>query len=141
MTVIALDLDGTLEDSRTDMVSSVQRIRARLGLPERSAEGFLDHVNRGMPHLYRHCFAEHLEGDDGSRLGALETLYTADYAAHIVDTTRLYDGMEAALATLADLGRLALVTNKPEALSDQLLRRRRLTCGSSTSRSRSITIK
>jgi len=122
LTVIALDLDGTLEDSREDMVAAVQRLRARLGLPKRDSVGFREHVNRGMAHLYQHCFAEHLAGDDGARLAAVADAYTADYSAHIDDTTRLYDGMREALAELAQLGRLAVVTNKPEGLSDQLLR-------------------
>lgn len=122
MTIIALDLDGTLEDSRADMVAAVQRVRADFGLPRRASEGFLEHVNRGMPHLYAHCFAEYLDGDDGARLSAVRAAYTADYSAHIDDQTRLYDGIEEALGVLAEIGRLALVTNKPEALSDQLLR-------------------
>jgi phosphoglycolate phosphatase len=122
VTLIALDLDGTLEDSRVDMVGAIVRVRERLGLPARPGAEFRDHVIRGMPHLYAHCFAEHLEGDDGRRLAGIRDAYTAEYSAHIDDTTRLYDGMAEALAALADIGRLALVTNKPEGLSDQLLR-------------------
>lgn len=123
MTVICLDLDGTLEDSRDDMVAAVQRLRARLDLPDRPDADFRDHVNRGMPHLYAHCFAEKLAGldaDDPER-SAIVGAYAHEYGGHIAEQTRLYDGMADALDALAERGPLALVTNKPEALSTALL--------------------
>ena len=58
MTVIALDLDGTIEDSRQDMVAAVHRVRHRYGLPKRQDLDIVGHVNRGMPHLYSVCFSE-----------------------------------------------------------------------------------
>ena len=124
--LIALDLDGTLEDSRTDMVAAVQRVRARRGLPDRADGDFVAHVNRGMAHLYRHCFDDALEASDSAGqasdiLAVIATDYQADYLAHIADTTRLYPGMADALAALAEIGPLAVVTNKPEALSRALL--------------------
>lgn len=133
MTVICLDLDGTLEDSRADMIAAVQRLRARLALPPRAAEDFRPHVNQGMDHLYARCFAEHLAatpgdtpGDapapDNPRLAALAAAYCQDYGARIAEETRLYPGIAPALAQLADRWPLALVTNKPEALSAALLR-------------------
>lgn len=140
MTVICLDLDGTLEDSRADMTAAVLRLRARLGLPPRAAEDFRPHVNQGMDHLYARCFDEHLAEDSrhdpahdsrhdpahdsarDPRLAALAAAYTEDYGAHIADETRLYPGIADALAKLADRWPLALVTNKPEALSAALLR-------------------
>ncbi|HEY8378563.1 MAG TPA: HAD-IA family hydrolase [Nannocystis sp.] len=117
--LIALDLDGTLEDSRDDMVAAVLRVRAQLGLPEEDGARFRAHVNGGMDHLYRHCFAEFLAA--GGAIGAVREAYEADYLAHIADTTRLYDGVAAALKELSGLGRLACVTNKPERLSVALL--------------------
>lgn len=123
MSVVCLDLDGTLEDSRADMVAAVLRVRRGLSLPERAGDDFVAHVNRGMPHLYAHCFAEHLDGvgPDDPRRAALIEAYAADYGAHIADQTRLYEGMADALAALASQHVLALVTNKPEALSAKLL--------------------
>lgn len=118
--VIALDLDGTLEDSREDMVASVGRVRAAFGLPARPGVEFREHVNRGMPHLYRVCFEELLV--DSEAHARAQRAYVEDYTAHIADTTRLYDGMEAALEQLSALGSLAIVTNKPEGLSDRLLK-------------------
>lgn len=121
MTLIALDLDGTLEDSRADMVGAVVRIRQRLGLDTRSAHEFHDHVNRGMDHLYRFCFSEYLHEHGSEALASLRTAYTAEYGAHIAENTVLYPGIRDAVIELATLGKLALVTNKPEGLSRQLI--------------------
>ncbi len=117
--LIALDLDGTLEDSRDDMVAAVLRIRAAFGLPERAGAEFRDHVNRGMPHLYEVCFAELLATPEAH--ARARAAYVADYSANIADKTRLYPGMAEALAELATIGPLAIVTNKPEGLSELLL--------------------
>lgn len=124
MTVICFDLDGTLEDSRDDMVAAVQRVRGALKLPPRVDEDFLPHVNRGMQHLYRTCFAEAFEGEadgDAATLAHLTEAYAESYAADIANTTTLYDGIAQVLSELAEVAPLALVTNKPEALSQKLL--------------------
>jgi phosphoglycolate phosphatase-like HAD superfamily hydrolase len=56
MRLICFDLDGTLEDSRRDMVAAVHRVREALGLTPRSNEAVLPWVNKGMETLYRACF-------------------------------------------------------------------------------------
>jgi phosphoglycolate phosphatase len=117
--LIALDLDGTLEDSRDDMVGSVLRVRAGFGLSSRSDEEFRPHVNAGMDHLYKTCFADLLAR--GRAIADVRAAYEADYLAHIADTTRLYPGIAESVAALAELGKLACVTNKPERLTAALL--------------------
>lgn len=120
--LIALDLDGTLEDSRADMVAAVQRVRGAFGLAARPDAEVRPHVNAGMDALYRACFDDFLAADNTpARHARVLDAYEADYHAHIADETRLYAGMPAALEALAGLGRLACVTNKPERLSRRLL--------------------
>ena len=121
MSLVAFDLDGTLEDSRVDMVSAVQRVRATLGLPHRPDEDFRPHVNRGMPHLYRVCFEEYIEHEGVEGIPEVQRLYMEDYSAHIADNTRLYEGIAETLEALSEQFSLAVVTNKPESLSRQLL--------------------
>ena len=120
MHLIALDLDGTLEDSRSDMAAVVHRVRARLDLPARPDEAVRPWVNRGMDQLYRACFDDHLQGSD-VRLADVRARYEEDYLVNVARETRLYPGIAAALARLAELGRLAVVTNKPERISRRLL--------------------
>lgn len=118
--LICLDLDGTLEDSRSDMVSAVHRVRARLGLPSRSHEAVLPWVNRGMDTLYRACFDDYLQESDG-RLAEVRVQYEADYLENVAVETRLYPGIAGALKHLSTLAPLAVVTNKPERISRRLL--------------------
>jgi 2-phosphoglycolate phosphatase len=117
--LICLDLDGTLEDSRSDMVAAVHRVRARLGLPSRSHEAVLPWVNRGMEALYRACFDDYLQGDAG--LSEVRIQYETDYLENVAVETRLYPGIAGALKHLSALAPLAAVTNKPERISRRLL--------------------
>lgn len=122
MHLIALDLDGTLEDSRADMVAATQRVRAGFGLPAREDAALLPFVNGGMDALYRACFDDYLGSDPSeARMGVVREAYEADYLAHVAVETRLYAGIDSALVELAGLGALACVTNKPERISKRLL--------------------
>lgn len=126
MKLIGIDLDGTLEDSRADMVASAQRVRAAFGLPARTPGELVRFVNAGMDRLYRGCFDDYLAAGDSAvsgtaRYARVQSAYDADYLAHVADQTRLYDGITPALHALAELGTLACVTNKPERISRALL--------------------
>lgn len=118
--LIAIDLDGTIEDSRNDMVSAARRVRAALALPPRPDNALRPHVNAGMDQLYRACFDDYLALDP-EHYGRVRAAYEADYLANVAVETRLYAGMAGALAGLAQLGKLACVTNKPEHISRHLL--------------------
>ena len=74
MKMICLDLDGTLEDSRSDMTAAVHRVRAGLGLPSRSDEAILPWVKKGMDPLYRACFDDYLQADE-ARLADVRSRY------------------------------------------------------------------
>jgi phosphoglycolate phosphatase len=118
--LIAIDLDGTIEDSRDDMVAAARRVRTALGLPPRPDAALRPNVNGGMDHLYRSCFDDYL-ADDPDRYSLVRSSYEADYLANVAIETRMYSGMGAVLAELSQLGRLACITNKPEHISRQLL--------------------
>ena len=120
MNLICLDLDGTLEDSRADMVAVAQRVRKQLGLPARPDNAILPWVNKGMEQLYRACFDDHIKGDE-AKLAEVRKWYEADYFDHVAVETRLYPGIASAVERLATVGSLACVTNKPERISWRLL--------------------
>ena len=122
MRLIGIDLDGTLEDSRDDMVHAAQRVRARLGLAERTDAALRPWVNAGMDRLYRACFDDFLDGDPaGARYAEVKDAYEADYFDNVAVATRLYTGIAETLAGLSHLGALACITNKPEHISRRLL--------------------
>jgi phosphoglycolate phosphatase len=120
--LVCFDLDGTLEDSRVDMVSAIQSLREELGLATRGFEDLVPWVSKGMPALYANAF------DDVSDVDIQATLperYAEAYVSRIADETRLYDGIADLLMTLSNVDgiHLAVVTNKPVALSRLLLER------------------
>jgi phosphoglycolate phosphatase len=117
--LLAFDLDGTLEDSREDMVAAARRVRAALALPARADAALLPHVNKGMDALYRVCFDDALSR--GMPYEDVRRAYDDDYLAHVADRTKAYPGIPEALAEIAPLGTLAVVTNKPEKISRALL--------------------
>jgi phosphoglycolate phosphatase len=118
--LIGIDLDGTIEDSRNDMVASAARVRQALGLAPRADELLRPHVNGGMEHLYRACFDDYVSAGEG-QLQIVQRAYEADYLANVRVETKLYDGMGEALRALARIGKLVCVTNKPERISRALL--------------------
>jgi len=120
--MIGMDLDGTIEDSRRDMIAAVQRVRAQLGLSARKAEAVFPWINRGMDVLYRNCFEDFIE-ESGERLSEVRMRYEADYLEHLVLETTLYPGIFEALEALVALRPLVVVTNKPEHISRRLLER------------------
>jgi phosphoglycolate phosphatase len=130
VTVIALDLDGTLVDSRQDMVAAIHAVRAQFGMPERTDDAVRPWVSRGMNNLYRNCFDEMLKSDPSlmpnvrpyaERYAEVRDAYEAEYLAHVTDTTLLYPGIAEVLPLLAAKATLACVTNKPEHISRALL--------------------
>jgi 2-phosphoglycolate phosphatase len=118
--LIGLDLDGTLEDSRRDMVAVARRVRTQLKLPARSDNTMIPWVNKGMDQLYLACFDDYI-GSDGARLTEVRQRYETDYLDHVAVETRLYPGIGPAVERLSMLGALACVTNKPERISWRLL--------------------
>jgi phosphoglycolate phosphatase len=109
-----LDLDGTLVDSLGDLHASVNHALAAVGLPPRSLEEVRGFVGEGARRL--------LERSVGARADLLDPALEAwrvHYEAHLLDRTRPYPGIEAALR---GAGReLAVLTNKPGAMARRIL--------------------
>src|SRR5688500_9803592 len=102
--LIGIDLDGTLEDSRSDMVAAARKVRAALDLPARADAELAPWVNAGMDRLYCACFDDYLAaGEERQRYASVREAYEAEYLAHVADETRLYAGIAAALEQLARL--------------------------------------
>jgi phosphoglycolate phosphatase len=112
---VIFDLDGTLVNSLHDIATCINLTRGELGLlplPEREITSL---VGEGSAALVRATVPVPEEGFDA----AVER-YHANYTLHVLDTTRLFPGMEALLRRLA--GRpLAVVTNKNERIAHLVL--------------------
>jgi phosphoglycolate phosphatase len=122
--IVVFDLDGTLVDTAPDLINALNFVLDREGMPPVPLQSARTMIGAGARRLIERGLE--LEG----RLASSEdiTRLTADfidyYAAHIADSSRPFEGLEAALDDLNGLGfRFAVCTNKLEWLSKLLLDR------------------
>jgi phosphoglycolate phosphatase len=137
--LIVFDLDGTLVDTAPDLISALNHILVREGMPAVPLESARTMIGGGARRLLERGLE--LDGrviapDDINRLTADFIDY---YAAHIADQSLPFDGLDAALDQLAADGhRFAVCTNKLEWLSKLLLEKLQMTsrfaaiCGADT---------
>ncbi|MCE9599729.1 MAG: HAD-IA family hydrolase [Spirochaetia bacterium] len=121
MKLVFFDLDGTLEDSRQDMALSVNRIRTTHKLPEMPIDQARGIVNRGMDALIEAALPEIIK--DRTDISRLRLEYETDYMNHVVDHTVLYPGISDMLREISSHLSIVVYTNKPEAISRELLKR------------------
>jgi len=120
MNLLIFDLDGTLIDSKVDLVHSVNAARGLMKLPPISEELVSSYVGNGAPVLMRRALGPEASEADVQR--ALE-YFLGYYREHMLDNTRLYPGVQAALDRLHHAGsKMAVLTNKPFRFSRELVR-------------------
>jgi phosphoglycolate phosphatase len=117
---VVFDLDGTLVDTFEDLRGAVNAVRAARGLPPLALDEVRRHVGLGVRALLAGTLPPGGPGDaDAARADFL-----AHYRAHLVDATRPYPGVVRTLDALSGCGlRLAVLSNKPQAATVELLDR------------------
>ncbi len=116
--LIVFDLDGTLIDSRLDLAGAVNYMRGSMGLEPLETERVVSFVGNGVPTLVRRAIADG-EVDFEIALKRMKHYY----ADHLTDSTRLYAGVKEGLQELHAAGiALAVITNKPTAAAEKILR-------------------
>jgi phosphoglycolate phosphatase len=116
--LIAFDLDGTLVDSRRDLADSANELIVELGgspLPE-DAIGRM--VGEGAAVLVRRALTAARVTDAGAALRRFLAIYDTRLLRH----TRVYAGMTDVVRFARSLGRVAVLTNKPLAPSEEILK-------------------
>jgi len=119
---IVFDLDGTLIDSRRDIATAVNHMRAERGLAPLPVEEVSGMVGEGARMLVRRALPPWPPGAGQDDLKEALASYLAHYAEVCLATTQAYPGVAAMLATLAPSFPLAVLSNKGEALSRHILR-------------------
>jgi phosphoglycolate phosphatase len=113
--LLIFDLDGTLIDSRLDLIHSVNAMLRHLGRPELPGDVIATYVGDGAPMLVRRALGD--PDDEGSVQRALE-YFLAYYREHKLDHTHVYPGIHEALVRIRQgtNGRprtMAVLSNKP----------------------------
>src|SRR6202051_3357556 len=121
---VVFDLDGTLVDTAPDLISALNFVLDREGMPPVPLKSARMLIGAGV----RKLLERGLEGDgrhgSGEDITRLADDFIEYYAAHIADASRPFDGLESALDDLEANGyRFAVCTNKLEWLSKLLLDR------------------
>ncbi|MDZ7643729.1 MAG: HAD-IA family hydrolase [Woeseiaceae bacterium] len=115
---VLFDLDGTLIDTAPDMVAALIRLQAERGDPAIAYEIARSNVSNGAAGLIRLAFPD--VGDPERT--ALHGRYLALYRQALCRESRVYPGLESLLDLFERHGRpWGIVTNKPRALTDELL--------------------
>jgi 2-phosphoglycolate phosphatase len=117
---VVFDMDGTLVDSRQDIVAAVNHALACTGREALAAQIVTQYIGDGARWL---CARSAGVPDDSPELDRLVDLFKEHYLQHPVDFTRLMPGAGEALARLARMPDMALgiCTNKHRATTEAIL--------------------
>jgi phosphoglycolate phosphatase len=114
--LLIFDLDGTLIDSRLDLVHSVNATLRHMRRPELPDDVIASYVGDGAPALIGRALGD--EADDQKLVRSGLEYFLAYYKEHKLDHTHLYDGIKETLSVLQDsrnglARKMAVLTNKP----------------------------
>lgn len=110
------DLDGTLIDSRLDLVHSVNAALGHIGRPELPDDVIASYVGDGAPILIQRALGGEAV-DDAVVLRGLQ-FFLSYYREHKLDHTTVYEGVKQALAAIQHAANgtprsMAVLSNKP----------------------------
>lgn len=127
--LLVFDLDGTLVDSRLDLIHSVNAMLRYLGRPELAGDVIASYVGDGAPALVRRALGE---TDDECLLRTGLEYFLGYYRIHKLDHTTVYEGIPETLTALAAPSNskssngtkrvMAVLSNKPVNPSRDIVR-------------------
>jgi phosphoglycolate phosphatase len=114
--LVIFDLDGTLIDSRLDLVHSVNAALRHIERPELPDDVIASYVGDGAPILIQRALGGEFTDEKLVRKG-LE-FFLSYYREHKLDHTTVYEGVKGALTTIQHASngtrrKLAVLSNKP----------------------------
>jgi phosphoglycolate phosphatase len=121
--LILYDLDGTLADTRRDIINGVRYALETLNGPELTDDEIKACVGTGLHALIKQVFRlpAGRQGTEDEKLADRGAkLYREHYKQHMLDHTHLYPGARECLEYFKDR-KQAVITNKPNPFSSQIL--------------------
>src|ERR1700719_1425567 len=115
---LIFDLDGTLIDSKLDLIDSVNAMLRELKRPELESETISGYIGHGAPQLIARAMGGSATEEELKR--ALQ-FFLGYYEDHKMDNTCAYPGVAETLERLRDLP-MAVLTNKPARISVRILK-------------------
>lgn len=140
-TCVLFDLDGTLMDTATDLISALNKALEHEGFPCASAERIKPYISHGAAAMVRQALNSAMNGETHEKV--LKRMLN-DYQSHIADNTQLFSGMAEILDSLENRGiKWGIVTNKRKRFTFPLMDAFSLTsravciiCGDTTTNSK-----
>lgn len=114
--IVFYDLDGTLVDTREDIVLSVRHMLREMSAPPMQPAEIQRYVGRGLYHLVSNC----LKTADGKTIEKAGKIYRKFYGEHMLDNSALYPDAKAVLEYFSDR-KQAVITNKPNPFAKDML--------------------
>ncbi len=111
------DLDGTLIDSKLDLVNSVNFMLREMRREPLPIETVASYIGHGAPRLVADALGSQAADED--RKAGLG-IFLAHYQQHSLDATRAYPGVMEGLQALKDHP-MVVLTNKPAQMSVEIL--------------------
>ncbi|HCM42727.1 MAG TPA: HAD-IA family hydrolase [Candidatus Omnitrophota bacterium] len=114
--LVAYDLDGTLADTRRDIVCGVRFMLKEMKKPILDEIQIEKYVGEGLNHLVAMCLGE----EDPKTIDRGAGFLRRYYKEHLLDYTRLYPSAECVLEYFKNRIQV-VVTNKPEPFTSKIL--------------------
>lgn len=113
--LVIFDLDGTLIDSAGDIVAAFHELTDRRGLERLPDAQVRNAIGEGLRVLMLKCLPRELS--DPKLAQEIDREFYEYYEKRVLDTTRPYPGVIDHLQKISRTHRIAIVTNKHEALA------------------------
>jgi len=119
---VVWDLDGTLVDSAPDLATALNTVLDMRGFASHSLDTVRTMIGNGVPKLVERGFNAIGMRLDNEQLNQLVPLFVKEYTACATDRTRPYPYVVEVLELVREMNiPMGVCTNKPEALSRQIL--------------------
>lgn len=119
---LLFDLDGTLVDTAPDLLGALNAALLSEGRATVDPQTLRHMVGHGARALIEQAMATTGEPAAAERLPLLVDRFIAHYREHIVDGSRPFAGVPETLSALQSRGaRMAVLTNKPQVLTEPIL--------------------